>query len=116
MRRHIDKEEYLPTTAVDRKKGDQCRKHCVSTWAIRPMKISVLDAAGMEHSKVLRPPAPPHRCSPHGEAAGARCRASASTCNHTFRATGITTYLKNGGRVEVAPADRGARILADYRT
>jgi len=26
----------------------------------------------------------------------------ASTCNHTFRATGITTYLKNGGRVEVA--------------
>ena len=25
-----------------------------------------------------------------------------STCNHTFRATGITTYLKNGGRVEVA--------------
>lgn len=27
---------------------------------------------------------------------------AASTCNHTFRATGITTYLKNGGRVEVA--------------
>jgi site-specific recombinase XerD len=27
---------------------------------------------------------------------------SATTCNHTFRATGITTYLKNGGRVEVA--------------
>jgi integrase/recombinase XerD len=27
---------------------------------------------------------------------------SASTCNHTFRATGITTYLKNGGKVEVA--------------
>ena len=27
---------------------------------------------------------------------------STSTCNHTFRATGITTYLKNGGRVEVA--------------
>jgi len=26
----------------------------------------------------------------------------ASTCNHTFRATGITTYLKNGERVEVA--------------
>lgn len=26
----------------------------------------------------------------------------ASTCNHTFRATGITTYLRNGGRVEVA--------------
>ena len=25
-----------------------------------------------------------------------------STCNHTFRATGITTYLKNGGKVEVA--------------
>jgi integrase/recombinase XerD len=27
---------------------------------------------------------------------------SASTCNHTFRATGITTYLKNGGKVEIA--------------
>ncbi len=27
---------------------------------------------------------------------------SATTCNHSFRATGITTYLKNGGRVEVA--------------
>ena len=27
---------------------------------------------------------------------------SASTCNHSLRATGITTYLKNGGRVEVA--------------
>lgn len=26
----------------------------------------------------------------------------ASTCNHTFRATGITTYLQNGGKVEVA--------------
>jgi integrase/recombinase XerD len=25
----------------------------------------------------------------------------ASTCNHTFRATGITTYLRNGGKVEV---------------
>jgi integrase/recombinase XerD len=25
-----------------------------------------------------------------------------STCNHTFRATGITTYLQNGGKVEVA--------------
>jgi len=27
---------------------------------------------------------------------------SDSICNHTFRATGITTYLKNGGRIEVA--------------
>ncbi len=27
---------------------------------------------------------------------------SATTCNHTFRATGITTYLQNGGKVEVA--------------
>ena len=23
-------------------------------------------------------------------------------CNHSFRATGITTYLKNGGRIEIA--------------
>lgn len=32
---------------------------------------------------------------------------SASTCNHTFRATGITTYLQNGGKVEVAQAMAG---------
>jgi integrase/recombinase XerD len=32
---------------------------------------------------------------------------SASTCNHTFRATGITTYLKNGGKVEVAQVMAG---------
>ena len=32
---------------------------------------------------------------------------SVSTCNHTFRATGITTYLKNGGRVEVAQVMAG---------
>ena len=25
-----------------------------------------------------------------------------STCNHTFRATGITAYLANGGRIEIA--------------
>ena len=25
-----------------------------------------------------------------------------STCCHTFRATGITTYLQNGGKLEVA--------------
>jgi integrase/recombinase XerD len=27
---------------------------------------------------------------------------STSTCNHTFRATGITAYLRNGGRIEIA--------------
>jgi integrase/recombinase XerD len=27
---------------------------------------------------------------------------SAEICNHTFRATGITTYLKNGGRIDIA--------------
>lgn len=32
---------------------------------------------------------------------------SASTCNHTFRATGITTYLQNGGKVEVAQVMAG---------
>src|SRR3954469_23040808 len=30
-----------------------------------------------------------------------------STCNHTFRATGITTYLQNGGKVEVAQSMAG---------
>jgi integrase/recombinase XerD len=32
------------------------------------------------------------------EAAGIETR----ICNHTFRATGITTYLKNSGKLEVA--------------
>lgn len=27
---------------------------------------------------------------------------SGNLCNHTFRATGITAYLKNGGKVEIA--------------
>ena len=27
---------------------------------------------------------------------------STDVCNHTFRATGITTYLKNGGTLERA--------------
>ncbi len=27
-----------------------------------------------------------------------------STCNHTFRATGITSYLENGGTIENAQA------------
>jgi integrase len=35
--------------------------------------------------------------------------------NHTFRATGITAYLKNGGRLENRPADRRARVLAHHR-
>jgi integrase len=30
-----------------------------------------------------------------------------STCCHTFRATGITTYLKNGGTLGACPADCG---------
>ena len=38
---------------------------------------------------------------------------SLSTCNHTFRATGITTYLENGGRVEVAQQIAGARVSPD---
>jgi integrase len=29
---------------------------------------------------------------------------SASTCCHTFRATGITAYLENGGTIENAQA------------
>ena len=28
----------------------------------------------------------------------------ASTCRHTFRATGITAYLENGGKIEKAQA------------
>ncbi len=29
---------------------------------------------------------------------------SATICNHTFRATGITAYLENGGNIENAQA------------
>jgi integrase/recombinase XerD len=37
--------------------------------------------------------------------------------NHTFRATGITTYLKNSGKLEVAPQrdDRDAHRFEEGR-
>jgi len=35
-------------------------------------------------------------------AAGKRRRRADSTCCHTFRATGITAYLQNGGTLEKA--------------
>ena len=34
-------------------------------------------------------------------------RLPANICNHTFRATGITTFLLNGGTVEKAQAIAG---------
>ena len=34
-------------------------------------------------------------------------------CCHTFRATGITAYLENGGTIEKAQADRRPRVAAD---
>ena len=37
-----------------------------------------------------------------------------STCCHTFRATGITAYLSNGGTSRARPADRRARVAQDY--
>ena len=37
----------------------------------------------------------------------------ASTCCHTFRATGITAYLSNGGDARVRAADRRARVAQD---
>ena len=38
-----------------------------------------------------------------------------STCCHTFRATGITAYLENGGTIEKAQGDRRARLPADHQ-
>ncbi len=35
---------------------------------------------------------------------------SEDICCHTFRATGITAYLENGGTIEHAQADRQPRI------
>ena len=37
-----------------------------------------------------------------------------STCCHTFRATGITAYLSNGGTLEHAQPDRRARLPEDH--
>ena len=37
-----------------------------------------------------------------------------STCCHTFRATGITAYLSNGGDAGARAADRGARVTEDH--
>ena len=36
-----------------------------------------------------------------------------STCCHTFRATGITAYLSNGGDARARAANRGARVAED---
>ena len=36
-----------------------------------------------------------------------------STCCHTFRATGITAYLSNGGTLEARAADRGPSVSED---
>ena len=36
-----------------------------------------------------------------------------STCCHTFRATGITAYLSNGGNARARAADRRARVAED---
>ena len=36
-----------------------------------------------------------------------------STCCHTFRATGITAYLSNGGHPRARAADRGPRVSED---
>ena len=38
----------------------------------------------------------------------------ASTCCHTFRATGITAYLSNGG-TRARPADRRPRFAQDKK-
>ena len=35
---------------------------------------------------------------------------SEAICCHTFRATGITAYLENGGTIENAQADRRPRV------
>ena len=37
----------------------------------------------------------------------------AGICNHSFRATGITNYMSNGGRIDIAQAQAGH---ADART
>ena len=39
---------------------------------------------------------------------------STAVCCHSFRATGITAYLENGGTLETRPADRRARIAAHH--
>jgi integrase/recombinase XerD len=40
----------------------------------------------------------------------------ATTCNHSFRATGLTNYLEHGGKLEKAPADRRPRITPHHET
>ena len=50
-------------------------------------------------------PHEPRRCLPHGQAQGAPGFELGVAANcHTFRATGITAYLLNGGTVENAQA------------
>ena len=60
-----------------------------------------LEAAGPGEAKAA---ALPERRPGGSEADGAGADLLASTCCHTFRATGITAYLSNGGTL-----DRGSR-------
>ena len=45
-----------------------------------------------------------HLLNSSGSPSGQKCGTSPTRCYHTFRATGITAYLENGGSIENAQA------------
>jgi integrase len=65
--------------------------------------------AALSHNRPWHRPAHPHfpapgQCPCDDSAAGAGAEIETKIGNHSFRATGITAYLKNGGTLERAAA------------
>ncbi len=83
-------DEYLAAAGVaGEKKGPLFRSVAGRTGRLGPNAMSRVDALRMIKRRA------------------AVAKVSASICCHTFRGTGITTYLENGGTIEKAQAIAG---------
>ena len=88
---HHNAEAYLDAYLERAGIGDELRSPLFRTFSGRTDRITL---NGMSRQDALR------MVKRRVRAAGL----PANTCNHTFRGTGITTFLRNGGTVEKAQA------------
>ncbi len=86
-----------------------CHQSSKRTWmptSRRPESETTARAAlprrRRTHWPALPRPSLPHRCLVHGARRAVGARIETAIGCHTFRATEITDYLTNGGRIEVA--------------
>ena len=71
---------------------------CPATTSLKNTSMAYIDGAGIELSNLPMAQQDVYRMIGRAEAAGVWTRVSC----HSFRATGITEYLRNGGKLEVA--------------